>query len=101
MTAHTYHFARTSEPADIKWSGGDASPIPTLIIAGTEIYLQNLGAGLGPWLLALSDRLAEFADAVAPDGTRRRPTADLTAAIHAECDAEADRQMIAGLGGAP
>jgi hypothetical protein len=69
MTAHTYHFARPAEKADIEWGGGGEN-IPTLHIADTDIYLQRLGPDLAPWLLALSARLAEFADTVAADGSR-------------------------------
>lgn len=101
MTAHTYHFARISEPADAKWGGGRGE-IPKLTLADTEIYLQDLGADLGPWLLALSDRLVEFAETVAPDGTRlirpERTTAELTAEMNALTESERPAKLERGLG---
>lgn len=41
--------------------GGTDKDIPLLVIGSGEIYLNQLGDDLAPWLLALSDATAEFA----------------------------------------
>ena len=63
-------FAETGERADLKW-GGPEHDIPLLELAGTTVHLSHLGADLTEWLFALSDRLAEFAETVAADGSKR------------------------------
>jgi hypothetical protein len=61
-----------AEPGDVptfEWAG-PSSDIPVLRLGGGDIHLTQLQADLGAFLLALSDAAAEFAAAVAADGTR-------------------------------
>ena len=91
-------FAETAERADLKW-GGSNRDIPLLELAGAQVHLSHLGADLAPWLLALSDRLAEFAATVAADGTKRGAKTAAELVEQSQASAEADRRarLDAGL----
>ena len=93
-------FAQISERADVKWRGSDGN-IPILEVADVSVHLSHLGADLGPWLFALSDRLAEFAATVDDDGTRAvrtTPTpAELVEQSQASAEAERRARLDAGL----
>ena len=91
-------FAETGERADLKW-GGPEHDIPLLELAGTTVHLSHLGADLGPWLLALSDRIEWFATTVAADGTKRGATtpAELVEQSQASAEAERRARLDAGL----